>query len=210
MNHPGLPQTEIDRIKHALFYEPPNERQRISRFVMLILFASVIAAGGLLGDSVATVIGAMIVAPLMTPIMGMVVAIILGDGRRLRRSFLLVLLGALLAVAIGFLFAQLMPTSWSATDSTQILSRTAPRMLDIWVALASGGAGAYALSRSDIADALPGVAIAISLVPPLVTAGILLAANDPGLALGAFELFLTNFGAILLAGTITFIATTPR
>lgn len=207
MDAQGLPRVEVDRIERALFFEPPEQRLRISRFVMLLFFASVIAAGGLLGDSIATVIGAMIVAPLMTPIMGMVVSIILGNRRRLWRSFLFVFFGALLAIAIGFLVAQAMPQSWDPRDSAQIMARTAPRLLDIMVALASGGAGAYALSRSDIADALPGVAISISLVPPLVTVGILLSAQEPGLAVGAFQLFLTNFAAILLAGTVTFIAT---
>jgi uncharacterized membrane protein len=80
-------------------------------------------------------------------------------------------------------------------------------LLDLIVALASGGAGAYALSRVDVADALPGVAIAISLVSPLNTVGILLAGGEVGLSSGALLLFTANFAAILLAGAVTFVLT---
>jgi uncharacterized hydrophobic protein (TIGR00271 family) len=201
-----MSRDDVARIEQTLFFEPPEMGARLSRFFMLILFASVIASGGLLSDSVASVIGAMIVAPLMTPIMGSVVALVIGSHSRLARSLLLVATGIALAVAVGWIMAKVMPFGWNPLQSEQILSRTSPRLLDLVVALASGGAGAYALSRSDVADALPGVAISISLVPPLNTAGILLAADEGHLARGAFLLFLTNFAAILLAGTLTFMA----
>ena len=200
-------QDDLQRIEKTLFFEPPEMRARLTRFIMLILFASVIATGGLLSDSVASVIGAMIVAPLMTPIMGMVVAIVIGRNDRLVRSAIIVVTGVSLAIAVGWLMGSFMPFGWEPTTSVQVMSRTEPRLLDLVVALASGGAGAYALSRVDVADALPGVAIAISLVPPLNTVGILLAGGEGDLARGALVLFLTNMGAILLAGTITFLAT---
>jgi hypothetical protein len=98
-----------------------------------------------------------------------------------------------------------MPLGWDPLDSAQVLARTSPRTLDLVIALASGAAGAYALSRSDVADSLPGVAIAISLVPPLNNAGILLAAGERHLAWESFLLFFTNFVAILIAGSIMFV-----
>lgn len=198
---------DVRRIENTLFFEQPETRARLIRFTMLIIFASIIATGGLLGDSVASVIGAMIVAPLMTPIMGMVVALVIGSSSRFWRSAVIVLSGVLLAISVGWIMGELMPTGWDPTMSDQVMSRTSPKLMDLVVALASGGAGAYALSRADVADALPGVAIAISLVPPLNTVGILLAGGEGDLAQGALVLFLTNFGAILLAGTVTFIAT---
>ena len=207
MNASGMKQEDIERIEHALFFEPPEMRSSLIRFAMLITFASVIASGGLISDSVAAVVGAMIVAPLMTPIMGVVVALVIGSGSRALRCLVIVVAGVALAVFIGWLFATLMPFGWNPTTSAQIISRTSPRLLDLVIALASGGAGAYALSRTDVADALPGVAIAISLVPPLNTAGILLAGGETDLAKGAFLLFTTNFAAILLAGTVTFVLT---
>jgi uncharacterized hydrophobic protein (TIGR00271 family) len=184
MTTTAMAETDVQRIERTLFFEPPEMRGRLTRFVMLILFASVIATGGLLSDSVASVIGAMIVAPLMTPIMGMVVAVVIGSSSRLGRSALIVLTGIALAIGVGWLMAILMPFGWEPTQSGQVMARTSPKLLDLVVALASGGAGAYALSRVDVADALPGVAIAISLVPPLNTAGILLAGGEWDLARG--------------------------
>ena len=84
------------------------------------------------------------------------------------------------------------------------MSRTAPRLVDLCAALATGLAGAFAIGRKDISDTLPGVAIAISLVPPLANVGILLAAGRPDLAVGSLLLFVTNFLAILLTGSIMF------
>jgi uncharacterized hydrophobic protein (TIGR00271 family) len=139
--------------------------------------------------------------------MGMVVAVVIGTTDRFVRSLIIAVAGILLAISVGWLMASFMPVGWETTSSEQIMARTSPRLLDLVVALASGGAGAYALSRVDVADALPGVAIAISLVPPLNTVGVLLAGGEGELATGALVLFLTNMGAILLAGTITFMVT---
>ncbi len=203
----AMNQEDIERIEHTLFFEQPNMRQRMIRFTALILFASIIATCGLLSDSVASIIGAMIIAPLMTPLMGIVVAIVIGSGDRAIRCLVIAVIGIVLAIATGWLIAWLMPYGWDPLASAQVLSRTEPKLLDLVVALASGGAGAYALSRPDVADALPGVAIAISLVPPLNTVGILLAGGEYHLAKGAMLLFVTNFTAILLAGAVTFVIT---
>ena len=194
-----------ERIERSLFFEPPDQRERLVRFTVLISLASIIATCGLLGDSVASVIGAMIISPLMTPIMGLVVALITGSRVRAARSGVLVLAGVGIAIGIGFAISKFMPLGWEPLSSSQVLARTSPRLLDLVIALASGAAGAYALSRSDIADSLPGVAIAISLVPPLNNAGILLAAHENHLAWESFVLFFTNFVAILIAGSIMFV-----
>ncbi|MCO5223669.1 MAG: TIGR00341 family protein [Thermomicrobiales bacterium] len=193
------------RIEAALFFEPPKQRERLTRFAVLIALASVIATCGLLADSVASVIGAMIISPLMTPIMGLVVALIIGARGRAMRSLVLVVAGIVISIGIGWLVAKFMPLAWDPLSSSQVMARTSPRVLDLVIALASGAAGAYALSRSDVADSLPGVAIAISLVPPLNNCGILLAADQSHLAFESFLLFFTNFVAILIAGSLTFV-----
>ncbi len=84
------------------------------------------------------------------------------------------------------------------------MSRTAPRLIDLCAALATGLAGAFATGRKDVSDTLPGVAIAISLVPPLANVGILLAVGRPELAMGSLILFVTNYLAILLTGAFMF------
>jgi uncharacterized membrane protein len=103
-------------------------------------------------------------------------------------------------VALSWLFGTLYPGVLLFDSNSQITSRISPRVIDLIAALASGAAGAFCLSREDVADSLPGVAIAISLVPPLCVVGLSLSAGEWGAARGALLLFITNMLAILLAG----------
>lgn len=100
-----------------------------------------------------------------------------------------------------------MPRSWDLVANAQVAGRTSPGALDLLAAIATGFAGAIALARRDVAAVLPGVAIAISLVPPLAVVGVCLGHGAPGLALGAVLLFLSNLLALVLAGTLGFAAT---
>jgi uncharacterized hydrophobic protein (TIGR00271 family) len=195
--------TEIARVREILMFEEPKRQDRLVRFWTLLVLASAIATYGLLADSVATVIGAMIVAPLMLPIMGLAFGISIGDRRAILSSLLVALGGIATSVLVGYLlsipFGHLDPAS-----NAQVISRTAPKLVDLMAALATGFAGAFAISRKDVSDTLPGVAIAISLVPPLANAGILLGVGRPDLAWGSMLLFLTNYLAILLTGAFMF------
>jgi uncharacterized hydrophobic protein (TIGR00271 family) len=123
-----------------------------------------------------------------------------GDQRHLGRSFLLVLIGVAVAVGLSCFFGWATPGSLDLSANSQVQGRISPRMVDLVVALGSGAAGAFALSRRSVADALPGVAIAISLVPPLCVVGICLSQGDVASASGAMLLFATNLVAILVAG----------
>ena len=189
-------------MRDQLFFDGPAARRKFSKFWTLLLLAAVIASAGVVADSTATVIGAMIVAPLMTPILGMVLAIVTQDGPNLLRSFVLVASGALVVVAIGYLIGLAVPYDITAANSSQVAGRINPRLIDLIAALATGAVGSFAMVRSDVSDTLPGVAIAISLVPPLAVVGITLEAGAGGEAEGALLLFMTNVGAILLTGII--------
>ena len=171
-------------------------------FFIMIGLASAIATFGLLQNSPAVIIGAMLVAPLMAAMFGLSLGIVRGDLRLLRRAGSATLRGMLLAVAVGVLLGWLMP---NPTPQSEILNRTTPNLLDLGVALASGAAGAYALSRKEVSTSLPGVAIAAALVPPLATIGIGLALGDGRIAGGASLLFLTNIVAITAAGGLVFL-----
>ena len=195
---------EIARVRGVVMFEKPALRERLVRFWALLTLASAIATFGLYGDSAAAVIGAMIVAPLMLPIMGLAFAISIGDRRAIRSSLLVGFGGIATAIGVGYLIALLMPSSFDATNVGQIMVRTTPRLIDLLAALATGLAGAFAIGRRDVSDTLPGVAIAISLVPPLANVGILLGAGRHDLALGSLLLFLTNYVAILLTGSFVF------
>ncbi len=189
-------------MRESVFFDGPTASARYSRFWLLLILASIIASAGVVADSTATVIGAMIVAPLMTPILGTMLATVLGDRANLIRSLLLVLAGAGAAVAIGFLVGSLVVTDVLADTNTQVAGRVSPGLIDLLAALGTGVVGSVALVRKDISDTLPGVAIAISLVPPLAVVGLTLESGSVPQALGALLLFLTNVVAIIGTGIV--------
>jgi len=197
-------EPELQRVRDALLFEGSERGRRTSRFFMLLILASAISTYGLLSDSVATVIGAMIVAPLMLPIMGLAFGVSLGARAVILRSLMISILGIATAIAVGWALTRGFASVVDVESNAQIMSRTSPRLIDLMAALATGFAGAYATGRKDVSDTLPGVAIAISLVPPLANVGILLATGHPGLAGGSLLLFVTNYLAILLTGALMF------
>jgi uncharacterized hydrophobic protein (TIGR00271 family) len=197
--HPGL--NTVTHMRDAVFFEGPTAGRKLNRFWILLGLAAVIATTGVVGDSTATVIGAMIVAPLMLPIQGTMLAVVLGDRRQVARSVGLVAAGATAAAGIGYLVGLLVVNPVIAETNSQVAARVHPRLIDLLAALATGVVGSVALVRKDISDTLPGVAIAISLVPPLTVVGLTLESGEPAQAAGALLLFLTNVAAILVTGT---------
>lgn len=196
-------QTLYDKI----LYEGASTQTRVIRFFTLMGFAAVIASMGVITDSTAVVIGAMLVAPLMTPLMGMAISLVMGWPNRLTRSALIASGGIVFAIGIGALMGLIVPAIIDTSTNTQIVARTSPTILDLITAIAAGAAGAYGLSRPDVSDSLPGVAIAISLVPPLAVVGISYSQGDWVAGNGALLLFATNMIAILCVGGLTFILT---
>jgi uncharacterized hydrophobic protein (TIGR00271 family) len=192
----------LEHMRDAVFFEGPEKGRRLSRFWILIVLASIIAAAGVIADSTATVIGAMIVAPLMTPILGTMLSVLIADRTNLIRSLLLVVSGAMVAIAIGYLLGLTSVTGVVAETNSQVAGRVHPRLIDLLAALATGAVGSVALVRQDISDTLPGVAIAISLVPPLTVVGLTFEAGARDQSFGALVLFLTNVAAILASGTV--------
>ncbi|HEY2223736.1 DUF389 domain-containing protein [Actinomycetospora sp.] len=189
---------DLDRMTDRLFLEG---RRKQSAFWVLLTLAAIIAGAGVVADSDATVIGAMIVAPLMTPILGTALAVVLADRSRIVRGVTIVLAGAALVVALGFLLGLLVPEPVVAATNSEVAARVSPDLIDLVASLATGLVGAFALVRDDVSDTLPGVAIAISLVPPLAVVGLTLESGAPGQALGALLLFASNVAAIVATGT---------
>ncbi len=175
-----------------------------SAFWTMLSLSAVIAAAGVMSDSTATVIGAMIIAPLATPIMGIALGIAKLDGHTSRHALKFASLGGIVVIAVGVMFSLALPESYDLLGNSQISGRTSPGLVDLVAAVATGFAGAVALARRDVAAVLPGVAIAISLVPPLAVVGICLGHGAIGLSMGAFTLFLSNLLALVLAGSLIF------
>lgn len=197
---PDVTLGDVSRMRETLLYDGPRASRKLTRFWTLLPLATVIAAGGVVSDSTATVIGAMIVAPLMTPILAAVLSIVTGDRANILRSLVLVVSGSASAIVIGYLVGLLVPLGVTADTSSQVAGRVSPTLMDLIVALATGAVGAFAQCRDDIADTLPGVAIAISLVPPLAVVGLTAEAGALDQSLGALLLFGTNVAAILVSG----------
>jgi uncharacterized hydrophobic protein (TIGR00271 family) len=196
----------LDELTGDLDLSAGDADAKKSAFWIMLTLSALIASAGVLADSTATVIGAMIIAPLSTPIMGIALGIAKQEAGAAARAGRYVIGGGLLVVLIGVVFALVAPGTQTLLTNGQIASRTSPGIIDLVAAIATGFAGAIALARRDVAAVLPGVAIAISLVPPLAVVGVCLGHGSVGLALGALVLFLSNLVALVLAGTLVFTA----
>jgi uncharacterized hydrophobic protein (TIGR00271 family) len=197
---------DIERMANAtLLSYGSDASEKTSKFWILLILAGIIATAGIATDSTATLIGAMIVAPLMTPIIGTAFALVLAKHDYLLHSALKVTGGALVVIGTAFLFGVLEPISLSVEGNSQVAARVHPRLIDLLAALATGMVGSFALVRKDISDTLPGVAVAIALVPPLAVAGLTLHDGKFEEALGALLLFMTNVTAIIFTATLTLI-----
>ena len=202
----GFDPGYLAEFENKVFIEGAQSSRKLVNFFVLLLLATVIATYGLLSQSTATVIGAMIVAPLMAPIMATTAAVVMGSGQRTLRSLALTLVGIAAVIGLSALLAMIIPDlTISFETNPELASRISPGLYALATALGAGAAGAFIVSRSEIADSMGGVAIAISLVPPLCVVGIALSQADWSSAAGAMLLFITNFVAILLAGGLTFM-----
>ena len=170
-------------------------------YVMMVLSAG-IASLGLLLNSPAVIIGAMLVAPMMATLVGIGLGIVQGDSSLLRLAVRTLIVGVLLAVGMSAVIGAAVPFSGI---SQEMLARGSPTLLDLAVALISGAAAAYAIARKNLASALPGVAIAVALVPPLASIGLGAVSGNGQIALGAALLFATNLVAIVAAVAIVFL-----
>lgn len=166
-------------------------------FLALMLLSTFIAAIGLIQNSAAVVIGAMLVAPLMTPLLGLGLALEQSNPMLARLSLRSLTYGLCVSLIVGLLVG--FATSSFEEPTREMLSRGVPGVLDLIVAYAAGLAAAYAYSRPSLIAALPGVAIAAALVPPIATSGLALSLGDFALAFGALLLFGINMVTIILA-----------
>jgi uncharacterized hydrophobic protein (TIGR00271 family) len=191
-------------LSEDLYFEAPAKASKLAAWWVMLILSVTIATYAILQDSTAVVIGAMLIAPLMTPIVGAAAAIVNGRPVRLARSLALVGGGVFAAITLAYVIGKWSPDLIPYESNSQITSRTSPNVLDMAIALAAGAAGAFAMINRRVASGLAGVAIAVALVPPLGVVGLMIGAVDFESAWGAFLLFLTNLVAILLSATLVF------
>ena len=191
------------------------------RFYFLLVLSGAIATFGLLSNSAPAIIGAMIIAPLMSPIISLAHALVIAAYGQMLRSLFTIATGVAMVVGLSFLLATWFGISIAGSE---LISRTQPTLLDLGIAIASGAAAAYAYSRSDVLNSIAGVAVAVALVPPLAVVGVGLtlgsidgpelhhslkeAGLDGGtisISQGAFLLFIINLFAIVLSAGVIMI-----
>lgn len=196
-------------IKEILRFEGRDKLAYWRRFTMLLMLAVVIATMGLLRNSAAVIIAAMLVAPLMTPILGIASSIVMGWSGRAARLLLIVVCAAICSIALAWLIVWLFDVPRGILIPDEVLSRADPGTEDLVIALAAGVAGAFVQIRKSEVSLLPGAAIGVSLVPPLSASGILLYFGHPWRAYEAALLFGTNFGAIILSACVVYVFLGP-
>ncbi len=184
-----------------LFLQLRGDAKIDNIYLVLMLLSTLLATVGLFADSAAVVIGAMLLAPLMAPIVSLAMGLLRADTTLLWMSLRKIGVGVVLALGASALVTWLLPDT---TLTAQIRARINPTLLDLAVAILSGIAAAYSKSFKEIIQSLAGVAIAVALVPPLASAGIGLGIGSFSVFAEAFLLFFTNLVGIVLAATLTF------
>ncbi len=190
-----------------LYFESPDASQKQIGFWVLLILSTAIATLAILADSTAVVIGAMLVAPLMTPILGVSAGIVNGWMSRVSRSFGTIVGGVAVSIFTAWIVASWAPHFVPIATNSQVISRVSPTLIDMMIAVAAGAAGAYATVDKRVSSSITGVAIAVALVPPLGVVGVTLTVGNYGDAVGAFILFLTNLVSIILAASLVFVLT---
>lgn len=185
-----------------LFLSLKDSSKLSSIFIVLMVLSTLLATTGLFQSSAPVIIGAMILAPLMSPIVSLAMGVVRGEIFLIEHSSKTLAIGIATALFFSCIYTYFIPLD---TLTSEMKGRLNPNVLDLMVAIISGIAGAYANSKSEVAKSLAGVAIAVALVPPLSVTGIAIGWGDIDMIYGSFLLFLTNLIGITLAASLTFI-----
>jgi len=170
-------------------------------FFLMLILSSIIVALGLLIDNVVVIIGGMLVAPILFPILSFAMGVVVGDHKLMKRSTVVIFQSIFVVIIISLIIAFL---ALKKELTVEITSRVYPSLAYFLIALFSGGAAAYALARPSLSEILPGVAISVSLIPPLAVLGIAISFFEWSIIIGALGLFFLNFLGIVFAAVLVF------
>ena len=203
----SLSSKQRSEILNQLFFEKEARMPYVKQFYTLLSLAAIIATLGLVRNSAAVVIGAMLLSPLMTPILGIAASLVMGWPMRAGRTAMRLFFATLYVFCIAYLILFIFRVPTNVVIPPEILARTNPKMAELLVGLCAGIAAAYMLIHKETVSVLPGVAISVALVPPLCVAGILAYFREYGLAWEAFMLYATNLVAIILTASAVLLLT---
>jgi uncharacterized hydrophobic protein (TIGR00271 family) len=200
-----MPKPKASPEELTNLYESLNVDAELSQnYVVLIVSSCLIASFGLISNSAAVIIGAMIIAPLMLPLRSLAFSALEGDLDLFRQSIISVGVGTGVSILLAGVLGHLVGIS---EFGSEVLSRTQPTLVDLGIAVTAGGISGYAKVRPKISDALAGTAIAVALMPPICVVGLSLSQGIWQYSWGAFLLYLTNLLGITLACMLVFITT---
>ena len=196
--HRGKSLIELQQMEAELLTEASADPS----YLVLIISSCAIATFGLLSNSTAVIIGAMIIAPLMLPIRGLAFGALTGNVALFRRGLVAILIGTGMAVALAWTLGKLVGIS---NFDSEVLARSEPTLLDLGIAIAAGGVSGYAKMQPKVSGSLAGTAIAVALMPPVCVIGLGLSQANWSLSQGATLLYLTNLLGITLSCMFIFL-----
>jgi len=191
---------ETKKVHEELIQNISREVTLDPSYLLLLIFSSIIATLGLLTDSAAVVIGAMLISPLFWPIMGLSMSVVTTRRHLLRRSGWLFLLSILIVLVVSFLTTKATPITGIGDEIT---SRINPTLIDLFIALATSVIGVLAIYHPRISQSATGVALSMTLLPALCVTGIGMALHQENMISGSLLLFAANTSAIIFAGVLT-------
>lgn len=194
----GISNKQIKRLHRELSIDATWN----ANYIVCTISACMIATFGLISNSTAVIIGAMLIAPLMLPLRALAFSALEGDLRLFIKAILSIIGATILALFLSCLTGSLVAIP---EFGSELLSRTQPNLVDLGIAITAGSISAFAKVRKGISDALAGTAIAVALMPPLCVVGLSLSQGMFTYSKGAFILYLTNLFGITLACMIIFI-----
>ncbi len=174
-------------------------------FFFLVVLSTIMATLGVIAENASVVIGSMLIAPILSPILSLSLGIVMSDSKIIKWSFVTLLKSTLYALACAIIFTFLFKNGYNTTlENTEIAARMDQTFLFLVIAIVAGLATAFARVKPDLNEALPGTAIAVALVPPLAVAGIGIGIWDWDMAIGAFKLYALNLIGIIIAAMFMF------
>jgi len=189
---------DLDQIQAGLLEESTLD----VNYIVLVLGSCAIATLGLISNSTAVIIGAMLIAPLMLPIRGIAFGALEGNVFLFRKGCIAIAVGTLLAIFLACILGTLIELP---EYGSEVVSRSKPTLLDLGIAVAAGGISGFAKVQPKVSATLAGTAIAVALMPPLCVIGLGLSQADWSLSLGATILYLTNLLGITLSCMLIFL-----
>jgi len=197
----GEKQRLVAATREELYSQIEKGARLDNTFLLLTFLSTIVATIGLIEDNIAAIIGAMVIAPLLGPNIALAFAASLGDGELMLRALKTNLAGVLLAFALALGIGLIWPVG---LDSQEVMSRTSVGLDDVALALASGAAAVLSLTTG-LSATLVGVMVAVALLPPTATVGLLLGSGQPALASGAALMLAVNVICVLLSAMLVLL-----